>query len=203
MHVGKKGRALFCGSRLDCFAFLFVLEKQRLLKKPSQLTAICKHTPEYLTTLQSIGQKMQWCLMHPARRCSQDRIRVQERENYVSHKYIHLDLGELLIQLWILATSNGTESVCQSVCCCWPRLTASSQHESVYTEITGPCRGWEEPLLPGDKLPQIIKDSSIRDPPNIMIWVKQQLGPESPLSCPSHTLPGPEPFLTITIAFYL
>lgn len=128
MHVGKKGRALFCGSWFNCLGFVFVLKKQRLLKQPSQLIPISRHTPEYLTALQSAGQKMQWCLLHPTRRCSQDRTRVQERENYICHKYIHLDLGEQLIQLWILPTSTGSESLCQSVCCCWPRLTAMSQY---------------------------------------------------------------------------
>lgn len=130
MHAGKKRRALFCGCQLDCLAFVFVLKNQRLLKQPSQFAsqlqapkaafpiAIKKHAPEYLTVLQSVGQKMQCCLLHPTRRCSQDRARVQERENYICHKYIHLDLGEQLIQLWILATSDGSESLCRSVCCC-------------------------------------------------------------------------------------
>lgn len=199
MHVGKKGRALFCGSWFDCLAFVFVLKKQRLLKQPSQLIPISRHTPEYLTALQSAGQKMQWCLLHPTRRCSQDRTRVQERENYICHKYIHLDLGEQLIQLWILPTSTGSESLCQ----CVLLLTQTDCHESICTEITGPCRGWEEPFLPGDKLPQIIKDSTIKDQPKWIIWVKQQLGPEFPLSCPSHTFPSPEPFFNNNHCFLL
>lgn len=88
MHVGKKGRALFCGSQLDYLAFVFVLKKQRLLKQPSQLIAIYKHTPESLAALQRVGQKMHWCLLHPTRRCSQDRIRVKEREKlHTSHEH--------------------------------------------------------------------------------------------------------------------
>lgn len=80
------------------------------------------------------------------------------------------------------------------------RLPVASMTQG-YAQITGPYGGWEEPPLPGDKLARNIKDSGIKDVPKLMYSVKQQLGPASPLPCPSHTLPGPEPFLTIIVAF--
>lgn len=79
---------------------------------------------------------MQQCLLHPTGRRSQDRIQLQEGDSYVRDEYIHLNVGTTDAKLYIVqhcmpATSNDTESFCQSVYCCRTRLTVSSQHESM------------------------------------------------------------------------
>lgn len=135
-----------------------------------------------------------------------DRIKVQERDSYRHDECIHHDLGATGTKLYIgqhciLATSNDTESFCQSVAADPDWLPGASVSQWC-PQITGPYIGWEEPSLPGDKYTRNIKDSAIKDLPKLTNWVKQQLGPESPLSCHSHTLPGPETFLTIIVAFH-